>query len=302
MAKYIDASVGAGAKNNKDDVKLVQAMLNLHADMDRRLAHLGVDGDAGDKTKKAIVVFQRLIVKLRVPDGRIDAGGRSERALVGALDKDDIDLLLKKYKSKPAPPKSAPGTVHYRQNARREVSQYSMNIIKLAMAYANISKVDISSTRRTVADQARIMYENCQRYNVSDVNQLRAKRGWGYAAAGRAVETVYFANKSKPKEKVLPLMQAKITAYLQKGVRVSRHCADLATYNRYNVLDIPYSSVSVKKREFEAALIGMSKDIKSKKAWQKKPNSSQEFISVLIIEDACWHIEIAQDNKTLPKI
>ena len=86
-------------------------------------------------------------------------------------------------------------TIIYGEHARHEVSEYSENVIKLAMRSADVSSLVFSSTRRTIGDQARIMYENCSRYAVTSVAELRAARGWGYAPTGWAVEEVYFDNK-----------------------------------------------------------------------------------------------------------
>lgn len=189
-------------------------------------------------------------------------------------------------------------TITYRENARKEVSTYSEDVVKKVMELSGVAKVDFSSTRRTIEDQARIMYENASTFSVSTVAELKKKRGWGYAKPGQAVEEVYFTNKGKPKQDVLQLMQNKIQELLNKGQRVSQHCADLATYCTYNVIDIPYSSVPDAKEEtFESVLAGMSKTVKSSFDFDKKQGLEQ-VIELLIIEDKCWHIEIAQKAVT----
>ena len=73
----ITASVGQGGKNVKADVITVQTLLN------KKGAKLTVDGSCGPKTIAAITAFQKQIVKLASPDGRIDPGGKTWTALNG---------------------------------------------------------------------------------------------------------------------------------------------------------------------------------------------------------------------------
>lgn len=78
----IQESVGEKGINNKVDVKVVQAALNLAQSANFKLANrLVVDGKNGSKTIAAIEVFQKDIVKLNNPDGRIDAGGTTLKTL-----------------------------------------------------------------------------------------------------------------------------------------------------------------------------------------------------------------------------
>ena len=73
----ISGSVGAGGKNHPDDVQMVQSQLN-------RLARAGleVDGQIGPKTIEAIKAFQRSL-GFTSPDGRVDPGQTTDRALAG---------------------------------------------------------------------------------------------------------------------------------------------------------------------------------------------------------------------------
>lgn len=77
-AKSISASVGQGGKNEKEDVRTVQILLNAQG------ASIGTDGLIGPKTIRAIIDFQRSKVGLSSPDGRIDPGGRSWTTLTGS--------------------------------------------------------------------------------------------------------------------------------------------------------------------------------------------------------------------------
>ena len=67
----LGGSVGRGGKNAANDVRAVQRALGI-AD----------DGQCGSQTIGAIEAFQRTIGQAK-PDGRVDAGGATERALAG---------------------------------------------------------------------------------------------------------------------------------------------------------------------------------------------------------------------------
>ena len=75
----IKKSVGIKGQNNKPDVKVIQAALNLSQQKDFKLpADLVVDGIKGDKTYDAIKLFQKNICKMSSPDGRVDPGAKGE--------------------------------------------------------------------------------------------------------------------------------------------------------------------------------------------------------------------------------
>lgn len=73
-------SVGNGGRNNKADVLVVQRLLNNFT-TGMGLPALVVDGGFGDNTGRAIKRFQAQIMGLGAPDGRVDPGGRTIRAL-----------------------------------------------------------------------------------------------------------------------------------------------------------------------------------------------------------------------------
>ncbi len=72
----IEDSVGAGGVNHARDVRIVQQLLNQHMRA-LGLPLLIVDSDAGDNTIRAIREYQRQVVGLAAPDGRVDPGGRT---------------------------------------------------------------------------------------------------------------------------------------------------------------------------------------------------------------------------------
>lgn len=84
----ISNSVGKGAKNLTADVKVVQAALNLVNNKNFNLdVKLEVDGKAGNATLAAIELFQRVVVGMKVPDGVIDANGKTIQTLRTSIQK-----------------------------------------------------------------------------------------------------------------------------------------------------------------------------------------------------------------------
>jgi CHAP domain len=80
----IGASVGRGGANRRADVTTVQTLINNHIGQLTPLRGLETDGVVGLKTIGAILEFQRRVVGLRAPDGRVDPNGRTLRALNGS--------------------------------------------------------------------------------------------------------------------------------------------------------------------------------------------------------------------------
>lgn len=75
--------VGRGQVNQRDDVILVQTLINQQINRIAPLAPLKVDGLVGDRTINAIMKYQQVVVGLRQPDGRVDPGGKTIQALQG---------------------------------------------------------------------------------------------------------------------------------------------------------------------------------------------------------------------------
>ncbi|MBM4005124.1 MAG: peptidoglycan-binding protein [Planctomycetes bacterium] len=78
----ITSSVGRVGTNMSQDVSTVQSLLNRHRNPP--LTKLDVDGRIGPKTTDAIEEFQRRVVKLSNPDGRVDPNGKTLTALNGS--------------------------------------------------------------------------------------------------------------------------------------------------------------------------------------------------------------------------
>jgi hypothetical protein len=79
-ATSLTGSVGRNGKNLPADVRLVQELLNLNVRPPYAL--LPLDGIASVNTVRMIEEFQRRVVKLSQPDGRIDVNGMTWKALI----------------------------------------------------------------------------------------------------------------------------------------------------------------------------------------------------------------------------
>jgi hypothetical protein len=81
-AGSLSGSVGQGGSNIEADVVKVQLLLNAQV-AKLGLPPLAVDGDAGDKTITAIRRYQEVVLGRAHPDGRVDVGGGTWKALTG---------------------------------------------------------------------------------------------------------------------------------------------------------------------------------------------------------------------------
>ena len=79
MNKII-ASVGRNGTNRSADVVLIQKLLNTQK-IPGEVTPLIVDGKVGNKTISRIEVFQKNILKVVRPDGRVDPNGRTFKKL-----------------------------------------------------------------------------------------------------------------------------------------------------------------------------------------------------------------------------
>jgi hypothetical protein len=73
--------VGKDGVNSPSDVLIVQKLINRSLHLIEPRAPLREDGQCGSLTIDAIAEFQRRIVKLKSPDGRVDPGGHTLEAL-----------------------------------------------------------------------------------------------------------------------------------------------------------------------------------------------------------------------------
>src|SRR5260370_18645823 len=83
---YISQSVGSGAPNQKGDVRLVQALLNLNLSRMTGISFLTEDGGIGPRTQAAIEAFQTTVATPGAPSGVIEPGSATLAALRSAVD------------------------------------------------------------------------------------------------------------------------------------------------------------------------------------------------------------------------
>lgn len=123
------------------------------------------------------------------------------------------------------------------------VSSHTEDVLSGILTAAKSSSCFITSTSRTPADQARVMFDNIAAHGVAAQKSL-------YAAAGDAVidEFVKAKKAGKNSAGIKAAMEAKIIT-VGPG-KVSHHCADPAILN---VVDVAPSSIA-KKDAFEKAV------------------------------------------------
>jgi hypothetical protein len=217
----IGASVGRSGLNRAEDVKVVQALLNQHIAELSPLLPVGVSGTCDAQTILMIEEFQRRVLSIEEPDGRVDPGGRTIAALnsgTGAATPsgepvlDGVDL--------PGP---------------------AAKVLKAILRTAGLPRARVTSGSRTPAEQARVMYENCVANGVEFNLRL-------YGAAGDKVVGVFAANQAKPRDTVIQLMLDKI---VELGpANVSKHISV-----DFFVFDVAPSSIpAAKQPAFLAAI------------------------------------------------
>lgn len=75
-------SVGRGGTNNRNDVEIVQKLLNRNQYRMKSAPCLLVNGDVNNETVRAIETFQREVLRFRHPDGRVDRNKKTIAALM----------------------------------------------------------------------------------------------------------------------------------------------------------------------------------------------------------------------------
>src|SRR5262244_1881814 len=79
----------------------------------------------------------------------------------------------------------------------------AQKVLAEILAAAGLTTAEVTSVTRTPAEQARVMYENCEALGVHHNLTL-------YGPAGDQVVQVYADNRTKPRDTVITLMLAKI--------------------------------------------------------------------------------------------
>jgi hypothetical protein len=134
------------------------------------------------------------------------------------------------------------------------VSVHTLGVLTEILNNANLASCMITSTSRTPADQARIMFNNIVSKGVTAQKSL-------YKAPGKAVidEYVRAKNAGKNSDQIKAAMEAKIIALGPETV--SHHCADPS---KLNVVDISPSSLKNKLAFEKATKAAIAKSIVSK--------------------------------------
>ncbi|WP_018016445.1 peptidoglycan-binding domain-containing protein [Teredinibacter turnerae] len=299
MPKGIMRSVGKGAVNQHRDVKLIQIYLNLFITLDTKRVKLTVDGKIGRNTISAIEHFQKNSAGMNFPDGRVDPNGKTFRYLTLYLDEAEQNKIEASLNEPSSPPKAIASkdgrilaglsnlvvTYNGVVASRQIVSDYSINVIRLALKESGMNKAVITSTLRTPEDQATIMLRNAK-INLGRQYSL-------YGARGDAVLKIYENNKSKKDSEIVELMVKKIEEYAKEGKRVSKHCVSIEDYKSLNVIDIGYNSTkSVCKNFSESKFSNALKSLESEGYIEKYIDETKK-------SNSCWHIEIKPNKKSV---
>lgn len=302
----ISGSVGRGGRNVRPDVVTVQQLINASISLISPTKALSVDGLNGPKTIGAITEFQKRIVGLSVPDGRVDPNGRTIRTLNDKNNGGQPGIVTPAPNPFPAPGTGDPGggdpglnpgdgesptrtEVSYSDSVpsgRHLVSDYAFSVIHKALVKAGMKKAVITSTTRSSQEQASIMYRNAK---IDLAAQYRI-----YGRTGDKVLDVYNANRNKSKTEVVRLMREKIESELAKGNKTSKHVVSDAMYHQRNVIDIGVNSTrAVSGPEFNIdRLTAAFKALKNE-------GYVAHFVDETRKSNSCWHIEVVPDAKPL---
>jgi len=276
MTTGITKSVGKDGVNLPVDVGFVRQLLAAFVKKSGKPPL--VTGPMDQPTIDAITQFQVQEMHLAMPDGRVDPGGKTIKA-----------LLEDAAKSATPTPPTSPGSVTYSSGvpaAAQLVSPYAIKVIERALTAAGMKAAVITSTLRLADEQAAIMYGNAV-INLQKQREL-------YGPTGDEVLQVYADNKTKPKATVIALMTKKIEQQLANGKQVSNHVTTPAGYPKRNVIDIGVNSTK--------AAAGTTFNLSGlTKAFAKL--QADGFIAKFIDETAksntCWHLEIVPGAKPL---
>ncbi len=191
----IQRAVGRGVTNPRsEDVLLVQQLLNRHRPAP--LSKIAEDGIQGNETIGAIEEFQRRVVKMNPPDGRVDPNGRTIRMLSQTPGQGGVEpSALTHHRIVAASPVGAAGpkttttppavvgqfdtfshpdaskvTLSYGSNAVR-LNAKAEHLLKSILASVGIVGATVTSTLRTYHDQARITMTQTYVSNPNTVAQ-----------------------------------------------------------------------------------------------------------------------------------
>lgn len=130
---------GTSGANTSEDVRMIQQLLNKHIGKMKPLSPLVEDGKIGPRTIRAIEEFQRRVVGMALPDGRVDPNGVTLKALGGNLS---------------VPSSSGTGQV------TGKTAGVNTGIISYLQAVASHygKAIDVTSGKRSAQEQANAMW------------------------------------------------------------------------------------------------------------------------------------------------
>ena len=167
----ITKPVGGSTPNpNPEEVRLIQRLLNKHRPAPLNL--IAENGKEGPETTAAIEEFQRRVVRLAKPDGRVDPGGKTFKALSGAaaspLVKSDPKSGIFSH------PDADKVTLSYgiQGDGKRvpELNSKAAQLLKSIVASCGMKAATLTSTLRTYHDQARITITQTYKSDPSKVS------------------------------------------------------------------------------------------------------------------------------------
>ena len=144
----LSASVGKNGKNLDLDVRLVQKALNNHS-VAGGYSKLIVSGKVDEKTIAAIERFQKKVLGHPKPDGRVDAGGATSKALAR------VPTSLTPEPLSPVVGKSEGRLSGDTSGVQPDIVRFATEVAKF---YGKV--ISISSGKRDAAGQGRAMFNN----------------------------------------------------------------------------------------------------------------------------------------------
>ena len=171
----ITQSVGIGGKNSLNDIKAVQTVLNTLIQLIPPTQKLVVDGKLGmkpesSKTVSAIMLFQKKVVGIVRPDGKIDVNGRTHKKINEKL-----------TAIKPNIP--VPVTESVKAKLRSKLEQYEGKVEHMYLDTRGFVTVGIGHMMASAEDAKKISFINASS---------------GSAATKQEIEDEYTLIKSKP--------------------------------------------------------------------------------------------------------
>lgn len=206
----LTGSVGRNGANKPDDIKAIQKLLNRHAPA-VGFDKLSENARFGNDTLKAIVAFQKSI-GMRSPDGVVDPGGRTLKALA----------------ARPVEPAAAaePAKASGGGKLVGNVTGVQADVVAYAQAVAAFYGRDIriSSGKRNADDQARVMFKywttNLKRGQIykflqnNPATRERLDELYGKAAEGGAADAAEAAEAKKKFFNYCTALAPKLSAHL----------------------------------------------------------------------------------------